>query len=173
MSFVVTLHNPDQLSADSALDLVLRATKKRLGDLTIFDLVFRDGESPIAPAQGLYFFFNAQAEPLYVGKNSSMSFVERVPWHFGLEEGNWMNHFVKRLRSRYKFATLADAARFARDCGLVLMPIHDEPGGTIERLEKFFRIFLLPVLNAYSEGYRRRYRGIDLRAPLAAVLNSL
>lgn len=155
------------MSASDALKAVAHASRTPLRDLKVFDLIL-DGDAPTDIWHGVYAFFDPAGICLYVGKNSSQNFVERIPWHFSLHEDAWMNHFLKYLRRHQGLTTLGEAAMAARNCELLLMPMAQYE--LITAFEKFLRIFLAPKFNMYSQGYRARYAGLDLSEPLGAVL---
>jgi hypothetical protein len=54
--------------ARAVLNLIQQAEKIPLGDLRIYDLL-RDGDRPLL--KGVYFFYSAEGQCLYVGKNSA------------------------------------------------------------------------------------------------------
>ena len=170
MPFKISYTDLVQKSAKEAIDIVNRARKKQLGDLRIYDLMF-DKSEPIF--HGVYLFYSNENQCLYTGKNSSQSFVERIPWHFALSEKAWMNHFLKYRREAKKLNTIPETAIEAQDCQLLLIPIPGECWLQSKQLEKFFRLFLLPKYNVYSERYRNCYSHIDLQAPLNNVLSDL
>ena len=122
---------------------------------------------------GVYFFFSPENDCLYVGKNSSQSFVERIPWHFALSEESWMNHFVKYHRKFGEFKSIPEAAIDSKRCQLLLMPVANENLESIKPLEKFFRLFLKPRYNSYSLNYQNRYRSVNMNEPLYKVIGKL
>ena len=80
------------LSGEESLDEIKSSNKIILNKLNLFDLVL-ENEVPTKLWHGVYVFFSEKDIPLYVGKNSSQTFIERIPWHFALHEKSWMNHF--------------------------------------------------------------------------------
>lgn len=155
------------MSASDVLKAIAHASRAPLRDLKVFDLIL-DGDGPTDICHGVYAFFDPEGICLYVGKNSSQSFVERIPWHFALGEGSWMNHFLKYLKRDQSLTSLGGAAMAARNCELLLMPIAQYE--LIGAFEKFLRIFLMPKFNGYSQKYRARYAGVDLSEPLRVLL---
>ena len=168
MSFKLPFSELANRSAADALDAVEGVGKKRLGDLKVYDLLLHNDEPVL---NGVYLFFSPSGECLYVGKNSAQKFVERIPWHFALDEGAWMNHYLKRTRQHKELETLAEAAAAAKDDLLLLIPVKRRE--LIKPLEKFFRVFAVPRYNAYSSGYRARYKSVNLDAALLDVLSQL
>ena len=134
-----------------ACTTILTAPKKRLRDAKLFDFIMQDGIELLG-VHGVYFFFAADnATCLYVGKNSSPQFIERIPWHLALGEDSWQNHFLKYYRKQYQLASLFEAAKAAGDCHILLMPA---PHEIIAKAEKFFRVFLKPRFNTLTSGRR-------------------
>jgi hypothetical protein len=151
------------------LERVQQAEKKPLGDLRIYDLL-RDGDRPLL--WGVYFFYSREGSCLYVGKNSSRKFVERIPVHLCLYPKDWMNHLVQRIRDYEELNSLIDAAEAARTHTLLLVPVSQkEQTKHLAALEKFFRLFAEPKYNALPR--RKRHNRIDLGAPLSEVLEHL
>jgi len=169
MSFSVRFEQMATESAQAATEMVYRATKKLVGDLKIYDLMF-EGEKPLGARHGVYLFFSPENECLYVGKNSAQSFIERIPWHFALWEASWMNHFLKGVRKYQGFNSLIEAADYSRNHQLLLVPVSGDDWSSIGALEKFFRVFLKPTFNAYSDRYISRHQHLDLSKPLREVL---
>ena len=170
MSFTLWLDKFLDQPANEVLQAANQAQKIRLDDLRVFDLLF-DGAEPIY--FGVYLFYSAGGECLRVGKNSSQTFVQRLPWHLSVWEHSWMNYLLTDIQKDEQIHSLRDAAEIARNHSLLLFHVHRLQGTTISRLEKFFRVFAVPKYNAYRESYRKRYAGVDLRAPLTDVLNRL
>ncbi len=126
------------LCVDEARRKIIGAGKKRLADITLYDLIIPDNH-------GIYFFFAPDgATCLYVGKNSSLQFVERMGSHFAVDQTSWHNHFLKYYKAQHKVASLIETAQAVADCRLLLMPVTSE---LISSAEKFFRVALSPVLN--------------------------
>ena len=162
--------------ARQVLTDVEQASKKRLGDLKLIDLVTDEGRPLL---RGMYLFFDRDGSCLYAGKNGAQKFVERIPWHFCPSPDAWMNHFLRYTWKNKlghdsdpkEAAQLVSAASSAEDDQLLLIEADDRD--VITRLEKFFRIFAAPQYNAYSENYRNHYDDWDLSKPLRQVLEQL
>ena len=135
------------MSIAEANKAISAAPKKLLRDIKLFDFIMQDG-AEIPGVHGIYFYFAPDAETcLYVGKNSSQQFIERIPWHFAISEGSWQNHFLKYFRKHHNFGTLFEAAKDIGDCHILLMPIDAE---LIKNSEKFFRVFQKPQFNTLA-----------------------
>ncbi len=134
-----------ELTVSAACAEVKGARKKRLADVRLFDLVLQD-----QPNQGIYFFFAPEPDEccLYVGKNSSMQFIERLGMHFAVAEASWQNHFLKAYKKHHRpQQSLTEALKDAGDCRLLLMPMDD---GLAAKAETFFRIFQEPLFNSLT-----------------------
>lgn len=160
------------LPAIDALEKIRISKRIRLGDLKLFDLILENGE-PTSIWHGVYLFFSEEGECLYVGKNGSQNFIERIPWHFALHEKAWMNHLLKYLRRSKKLVSLGQAALAAKNCTLLLIPVEDKEWESIAPLEKFLRVFLEPKFNTFSKKYRERYRNLNLSESVADVLKKI
>ena len=158
-------------SGKSVIKVVQRAEKKPLKELRIYDLIMR-GNRPLKISHGVYFFYSAQGECLYVGKNSSRRFVERIPDHFSLGVDSWMNQFLSHMKKVYNLRDIATAAIKAKNCRLLLMPVGNHE--SIGKIEKFFKIFLQPKFNSHKDKtisyYKKR---IDLNQKLREILKAL
>src|SRR5262249_18793002 len=142
-----------------------KAEKIRLGDLRIYDLL-RDGDRPLV--NGVYFFFSAEGQCLYVGKNSAQKFVERIPIHLSVEESSWMNHLVKHMKRSEQLGSLIEAAEVARPHTFFIMPAGKKE--RIGKIENFFRLFAGPKYNPASDNSRKRYNSLDLGTPLTELI---
>lgn len=145
MSFSIPFEHIADQPAQTALDTVRHASKKPVGELKIYDLI-REGDEPSSTRNGVYLFFSPENSCLYVGKNSAQAFVERVPWHFAVWEESWMNHILKRTKERHALGSLIEAANYAADYQLLLIPMGSNDRSVIKPLEKFFRLFLKQTL---------------------------
>lgn len=129
----------EHLPVGDACSTIASAPKMRLGEIRIYDLITED-------SHGVYFFFGPDRTTcLYVGKNSSMQFVERIPHHFATDQTSWQNHFLKKYRDHYTSGSLPETTKAVRDCHILLMPVRRYE--LIVRAERFFRVFQEPVLN--------------------------
>src|SRR6266446_6795680 len=169
MSFSLWFDDVCGEPARVALQRVQQAEKTPVGELRIYDLL-RDGDRLLR--WGVYFFYSQHGECLYVGKNSTQKFVERIPIHFCLEPNTWMNHLVKKIQKHEALPCLTDASEAARGHTLLLMPVSEKEQRTwLAALEKFFRLFAAPKYNALRR--RNRHNSINLDAPLLDVLKRL
>ncbi len=143
-----------ELTVSAACAAVKGAKKKRLADVRLFDLVIQD-----QPNQGIYFFFAPDGcTCLYVGKNSSMQFTERLGMHFAVADESWQNHFLKAYKEHHKQQSLTSALAHAGDCRLLLMPIMPTDDGLAAKAETFFRIFQEPLFNSLKSRRAQRAR---------------
>lgn len=119
---------------------------------------------------GIYFFFAPDSETcLYVGKNSSPQFVERIPWHFAISENSWQNHFLKYFKKDRNCSSLFEAAQDAGDCQILLMPTPQD-NDLIATIEWLFRFFQKPKFNALASGRHFRFlRSIPATTVLGEV----
>jgi len=132
---------------DDACSAIGVASKKRLKDTRLFDLIMQDGKE-LAGVQGIYFFFAPDSTTcLYVGKNSSQQFIERISAHLAISEASWMNHFLKYYKDHHQSASLFAAANAAGECQILLMPTEDD---LIAKAERLFRIILKPLFNSLA-----------------------
>ncbi len=76
-----------------ALKLIHSRDGIPVSNLRIKDLLFLN-EKEIYPGTGVY-LFRQEKEIKYVGKVSSMSFVERIPKHFDPRSYAWMNRLLE------------------------------------------------------------------------------
>jgi hypothetical protein len=143
-------------------DEIINLKKMPLGELKVFDLLkFNDK----AIFHGVYIFFDENENILYVGKNSSQSFVERIPWHFAMSEYSWMNHFFKYSKEFNKFDSfeeIADKCINNKIC-LLIVNEHDKIGA----LEKLLRILFKPKYNSFKT------KAMDLNSLLDNTLGSI
>lgn len=138
-----------------------------MGELRLFDLL-REGDRLLL--WGVYFFYSPEGQCVYVGKNSALKFVERIPAHLSLAPNSWMNHLVKRICKYEGLGSLTEAAEAARRYTLLLMPVNrKEQTKQLASLERFFRVFASPKYNSL-ERRRKRYNEVDIQAPLTEVL---
>ena len=168
MPFKINYGSLATLSARKAVDQLHTHTTKRISELRIIDLLYY-GDKAIY--NGVYVFFDAKGDFLYVGKNSAQKFVERIPWHFSTDGNSWMNHLLKRTQSHFGCADLCAAARIAEQFSLLLIPC-DGATERIPQLERFLRIFAEPRFNKLSNRVRSQYDSVDLERPLDDVLGA-
>lgn len=161
------------LSIQEAVSEITTAPKKRLRDVQLFDFIMHDGQELPDGVNGIYFFFAPNSTTcLYVGKNSSPQFIERIPWHFAISEASWQNHFLKYYKKSHQSASLFEAAKDAEECQILLMPVPLEDG-LIARAEDLFRVFQRPKFNALTSGGRfRRLSSVPPDAVLGEVVRN-
>ena len=137
-------------SAEKILKDIKESKKKKVKELRIHDLIF-DSSKPIKPDTGVYIFYSNKGDCLYVGKNSSKKFAERIPEHFVLTEDAWFNTLLKRMVKIGEATDLIDAAKKAMCYQLLIIPIrNDDDDLPIQKIESFFRRILKPTMNRYA-----------------------
>lgn len=113
---------------------IRKAAKKRLADVTLFDLILGP-EKPHPHHHGAYLVFSPGGDQLlYVGRVQGPQFIERLPAHFALGEGSWQNQFLKHHRNRTSAVSLANAAFGAGNCELLLVLSPPEHAAKLEAL---------------------------------------
>jgi ribosomal protein L24E len=96
-----------------------------LSDLKVKDLISHQNET-IFPGHGLYFFRKGK-RIIYIGKCSSMSFIERIPSHFDIRVNAYKNSLLrcicqKKFEKEVNEANLLEAARYCvKEYNLVLI----------------------------------------------------
>ena len=135
------------------------APKMKLENLRVFDLIMENG-IPTNQNHGVYLFFSKDNQCLYVGKNSSNTFVERIPSHFALDERSWMNYFLKHFKKAHKIESIPETATRVTQCNLLLLSVDERDIEWIDALEKAMRIVMRPLFNDLSEKYLHRNKPI-------------
>lgn len=149
---ILPFSSVEHLSIRDGCAAIVAAPKRRLADAKLFDFIMQEG-APLPGVHGVYFYFAADGTTcLFVGKNSSQQFIERIPWHFAVSDGSWQNHFLRYYRTHHHSESLFEAAKAAGDCYILLMPVL--PHEVIGRAERFFRVFQQPRFNTLSSGKR-------------------
>jgi hypothetical protein len=169
-SFRLPFSEISEISATEALRKIRNRRRVQIGELRVIELIVEDNK-PQFSSIGVYVFFSENNTCLYVGKNQSQHFIERIPRHLVLNEDAWMNYLLRRLRIALNLPSLGHAALAAMECTLLLIPV--EKVELIVRLEKFLRLFLEPEFNKYSQRYRARYRNIDLSQRLGDLVTKI
>jgi len=77
--------------------LINKSKKIKIEDIKLIDIIYIN-QSLI----GIYIFFNPENQPIYVGKCSSRSFLERIASHFDLRVTGIMNNFLCALIDKPK-----------------------------------------------------------------------
>ncbi len=119
--------------------------KYKINELKLFDIISSNGK-PLPALQGIYIFFDPQDSCLYVGKNSSQQFIERIPWHFAQSDDSYSNHFIKKYRKDKDIEDYHEAALALGNCKILLIPANY--GVDISYLEKVFMKIMQPKYNA-------------------------
>lgn len=121
------------------------------------------GEAPYGRALecqegcGIYVFHDAEFRPLYVGKVSSRSFLERLSAHMdahghkgGADKG-WFNTFHQRYEEHYGAYGLEAKREYLATCGLLLLRMPHGDAAAIERVEKALIHLHDPPLNRKTQ----------------------
>lgn len=129
--------------------LIQTFDKSRIRDITFFDLVRKNSCVLPCAMNGVYIFFSDDGkECLYVGKNSSQQFIERIPWHFAVDEDSWSNHFLKYFRNHHGCASLPEAFVEAMECQLLMILVNNT--SIINKLETILRLYMSPSYNKFK-----------------------
>jgi len=138
------------LSAREFIDLINSIKGAPLKDLKLYDLSYFNGQR-ILPGIGVYVFKDSNA-PIYVGKCSSSSFIERIPKHFDSRKVAWFHRLLelialKKLGSKIiSDDSLLKASDYAfENTTLILINFSIDQKVSIKFLEKLLRIILKPL----------------------------
>ena len=149
MTMHINFDSIKNLSLEDARTFIVSHEKMRIGDIKLFDLISDSGH-PLSSSQGIYMFFDGSGQTcLYVGKNSSLQFIERIPCHFAQSEHSWHNHFLKYFKKYANIESYYDSAMATQTCHLVL--IHFDPQ-YINKAERIFRFIMAPKFNSVKAG---------------------
>lgn len=120
-----------------------------LKDLKVSDLNFCEAKE-ILPGIGVY-VFKQGAHVFYVGKCSSMSFIERIPKHLDFRPHAWFNRLLELLAQNGEGKKIAtsieylEAAKFAyQNISVVLINFESKNDDVIEKSERMLRYILKP-----------------------------
>ena len=118
--------------------------RRRLADVTLADLALHPGSFG-----GIYIFYSAESECLYIGKTSSCGFLERIAKHFDLREIAYMNHFPKKLLKKGICPDIPAAVRYALNCEFCAFTFSENQLARDHSIkaERLFRSVLVPRLN--------------------------
>lgn len=126
-----------------ALARLLRQRAKRVGDVTLADLVAPEPRA----SNGLYVFFTNNSVA-YVGCARSRALIERVPAHLDSRETGWFGTLLKKLANeRGPGVKRSDVVQDALDSTLAVI-FKDVRAGDIETAERALRHALAPRLNS-------------------------
>ncbi|WP_412987690.1 hypothetical protein [Pontimicrobium sp. IMCC45349] len=141
----------DPLKLVDVISLINRTAGIPLKNINLNNLVFHNNQ-PIFPGNGVYLFRKGR-QVVYVGKNDSLSFVERIPKHLDLRQGAWFNKMLQHtnanvLKYEWNDESCIKANKYAIDnYNLVLVNFKyeiDERKYHINRLERTLRASLEP-----------------------------
>ena len=131
--------------------LINRSKKLKIENIKLIDMIYMK-QSLI----GVYIFFNLENQPIYVGKCSSRSFLERIASHFDLRDSGFMNNFLcaliqkNRKRSPKKITQkdLQKAFMSALECKILFIEFPITYKSLITKFENILiRKFYNTVLN--------------------------
>jgi hypothetical protein len=129
------------------LETIREREGKPLNDLKVKDLTYHNSK-PIFPGTGIYIFREGE-KVVYVGKNSSMSFTERLAKHFDLRKGAWFNRLLELVCTRILQLDWNDqnalmASKYAFDkLNVVLINFQDRK--RVDRIERLLRSCAEPI----------------------------
>ena len=166
--FILLFADIKEQKLNKAIEAIKSVKRKPLSELKVFDLLLTpDGTEQIR--HGVYLFWNAKGQVVYVGKNSSYHFVQRIPNHLGLSKNFFDNHLLKRiikfeLKIDYSYSSFVSAAMYAQNFEISLIPINigtpdttEQEGKQITKFEKLLRVKLEPKYNSYKSQYPKEY----------------
>ena len=161
----VTIDDIRAKTIEEAAVIIKSANRKRLADVTIFDLILNvSGQHPYL--HGVYMIFSKGGDSiLYIGRVQGPQFIERFPSHFALGTRSWQNQFLKHHWRETKTPDLAAAAIGASDCELLLL-LSDPLDAA--RLEALWIRFLRPAYNR-----TKPTAGLAASFPEGATIESL
>ena len=135
--FVLQYKDFEEGTIDGLLQKIKSTSGVRLSELKVMDLF------DIDPGEGVYIFIDSKIKLFHIGKVSSMSFVERIPHHFDIRKGAWMNRLLKIICEKHWNVEINDknlykAAKFAfAELKLILINFNNRE--KIERIERLLR----------------------------------
>jgi hypothetical protein len=169
MTFKLNVNDFDGQSIQSVVDIVNKAYKKPLSELSLFDLLLNETTNE-ALRHGVYMFFNDKNECLYVGKVSSSHFAHRIGGHFAMSPHYGMNDFLKRTVKMlspkankdevYVYEDYVEVLPKISNYGVLIINANKKKEVYIRSLEKLFHIAYLPELN-YPKGFPKKYKNLN------------
>jgi hypothetical protein len=132
---------------DKLLKTIQSKDGKLLNELKVKDLSYHNSD-PIFPGTGIYIFREGE-KVVYVGKNSSMSFTERLAKHFDLRHGAWFNRLLelvctKILQLDWNDQNALAASKYAfENLNIVLINFKDR--SRVDRIERLLRSCAEPL----------------------------
>ncbi len=172
--FAIDFEKLSSISAKKAIERINNSYKKKLCDITLYDLIFETKTKALKSRKGVYLFFSSNNKCLYVGKCSSRHFITRIPAHIALGDEAWMNTLLKKTMGggNHSIVEYQKYANKAKKIGLLLIPVSKKKD--IFVMEKFLRIFMHPKLNSCSIKITEKHENtINLNDPLNKILKSL
>ena len=147
MAFLIQFNLVEAIDVKSLIKKVSLMDGIDLRLLKVKDLTFHN-DDVIYPGNGVYLFREGR-QVVYVGKCSSMSFMERIPNHFDIRVGAYQNTLLKYICKR-KFQkqvtdeNLLEASRYCFEhFNLILINFTNKT--KINRLETLLRNCCNPI----------------------------
>ncbi|WBS01532.1 hypothetical protein OU994_25160 [Pseudoduganella sp. SL102] len=162
----IRLQDIRELSLSDIVKLLHESPKRQLAELTLFDMLLRDGKDEHgAFRHGVYLFFNEAGACTYVGKCSSSHFAHRIGGHFGMSPKYGMNTYLRRTVKSLgldpeNYGDYVKALPLIGHHRLLLIDANNAGATIIRRLEQVFHRALRPTLN-FPKGYPRNYKTFD------------
>jgi len=139
--FLLEFKDLEEKSIRNLLDRIEETKGKPLNEFRLMDLTYHNGNQ-ISPGIGVYIFRIAK-DILLVGKNSSMSFTERIGKHLDFRHGAWFNRLLvlicqRQLKIEVNDENLRIASKYAyENLNLVLINFNNKE--RINRTERLLR----------------------------------
>ena len=131
---------------------IMEAAATKLPWVPMEDMSFADALWS-QEGMGIYVFHNRYYDPIYIGKVSARSFLERISGHLDthLHKGGghtgWFNTFHQRWCEYYDDADSSAKTRYLAHVGFFTLEVPVEKKDSIQSLEKMLLHHYDPVLN--------------------------
>ncbi|MCG3866106.1 MULTISPECIES: GIY-YIG nuclease family protein [unclassified Photobacterium] len=148
MDFKIEVEKLIGLTVNEAKNTIFSANARKLKELSFVDLLVDDNNE--AMRHGVYIIFNSNSECVYVGKCSSVHFVDRLGSHLGMSK-NYKYTFLSKLVSYLElpndFSGYVSAAKEISDYKYLIINANRKGTDYIGKLEKICMLTLNPTLN--------------------------
>ncbi|GAK37945.1 GIY-YIG nuclease family protein [Bacteroides graminisolvens] len=143
-NFILLFDEIKDLAVEQLVTKIKESNKIKVKDIRLIDLL-HDRRSLL----GVYIFFDEKDIPIYVGKSSSRSILERLASHFDTRSNAFFNNFLRKITEKDKLnindENLKDAYAKAINFNLVFL---DYPSKElIVSIEKQLIKALNPIYN--------------------------